>query len=138
VRIDAGGALARLRARPLQLQGEGRPAARPAKASVIKVEKHFLPDVYVPSDTCGTLAPDWACEVLSPSTEKLDRGEKLRVYARECVEHIWLIDPSAQTLEVLALDQRGRWTKRGAFEGRANVRAAPFDAIELELGSLWI
>jgi hypothetical protein len=27
---------------------------------------------------------------------------------------------------------------RGAFEGRANIRAAPFDAIELELGALWI
>jgi hypothetical protein len=39
---------------------------------------------------------------------------------------------------VLTLDQRGRWAKRGAFEGRANVRAAPFDAIELELGTLWI
>jgi hypothetical protein len=33
-------------------------------------------------------------------------------------------------------NQRARWTKRGAFEGRANVRAAPFDAIELELGAL--
>ena len=92
----------------------------------------FAPEPYL------TLAPDWVCEVLSPSTEKLDRGEKLRVYARERVEYVWLIDPSGHTLEVLALDPRGRWIKRGSFEGRANVRAAPFDAIELELGALWI
>jgi hypothetical protein len=92
----------------------------------------FAPEPYL------TLAPDWVCEVLSPSTEKLDRGEKLRVYARERVEYVWLIDPLRQTLEVLALDQRGRWTNRGSFEGRANVRAAPFDAVELELGALWI
>ena len=32
-----------------------------------------------------TLAPDWICEVLSPSTETLDRGKKLRIYAREGV-----------------------------------------------------
>jgi Uma2 family endonuclease len=92
----------------------------------------FAPEPYL------TLAPDWVCEVLSPSTEKLDRGEKLRVYARERVEYVWLIDPLRQTLEVFALDQRGRWTNRGSFEGRANVRAAPFDAVEVELGALWI
>src|SRR5262249_9124378 len=34
------------------------------------------------------LAPDWGCEVLSPSTAKLDRGEKLPVYARERVGHV--------------------------------------------------
>jgi Uma2 family endonuclease len=83
-----------------------------------------------------TLAPDWLCEVLSPSTEKLDCGEKLRVYARERVEYLWLIDPLRQTLEVLALNQRGHWAERCAFDGRGNVRAAPFDAVSLELGAL--
>jgi Uma2 family endonuclease len=92
----------------------------------------FAPEPYL------TLAPDWVCEVLSPSTESLDRGEKLRVYAREQVGWVWLIDPSRQALEVLALDRRGQWAKRGAFDGRANVRVAPFDGIELELGALWI
>jgi Uma2 family endonuclease len=115
-------------------------------------ELHFGNDVLVPDIAAWrrarlpalpaaayiTLAPDWVCEVLSPSTERLDRGEKLRVYARERVAYVWLIDPSRQALEVLALDGRGQWAERGPFEGRANVRAAPFDAIELELGALWI
>ena len=115
-------------------------------------ELHFGNDVLVPDVAAWrrtrlpslapepylTLAPDWACEVLSPSTEKLDRGAKLRVYARERVAYVWLIDPSRQTLEVLALDGRGQWAKHVAFEGRAHVRAVPFDAIELELGALWI
>jgi Uma2 family endonuclease len=92
----------------------------------------------LPADAYLTLAPDWVCELLSASTEKLDRGEKLRVYAREHVAYVWLIDPLHQTLEVLALGERRQWAKRGAFEGRANVRVAPFDAIELELGTLWI
>jgi Uma2 family endonuclease len=51
---------------------------------------------------------------------------------------VWLIDPSRQTLEVLALDAHKQWVDRGGFEGRTDVRAAPFDAVELELGSLWI
>ena len=84
-----------------------------------------------------TLAPDWVCEVLSPSTETLDRGKKLRRYAREHVAHVWLVDPSRQTLEVLSLESDG-WNVLAVHEGRAGVRAAPFDAIELELGALWI
>jgi Uma2 family endonuclease len=114
-------------------------------------ELHFGNDVLVPDvaawrrtrlpalppDAYLTLAPDWVCEVLSPSTEATDRREKLRVYAREVVAHAWLIDPLWQTLEVLALDERGTWAERSVFEGQAKVWAEPFDAIELELGALW-
>jgi Uma2 family endonuclease len=91
----------------------------------------------VPADAYFTLSPDWVCEVLAPSTETLDRGKKLRIYARESVAHVWLVDPLRQTLEVLSLDSDS-WSVLAVHEGRARVRAAPFDAIELELGALWI
>jgi Putative restriction endonuclease len=61
----------------------------------------------------------------------------LRIYAREGVAHAWLVDPLRHTLEVLSLES-GSWTLLDSHEGRVNVRAAPFDAIELELGALWI
>jgi Uma2 family endonuclease len=114
-------------------------------------ELHFGSDVLVP-DLAGwrrermpeapdeayiTLAPDWVCEVLSPATETLDRGKKLRVYAREDVAHVWLVDPLRRMLEVLSLES-GMWTVLAVHEGRAGARAAPFDAIEFELGALWI
>jgi Uma2 family endonuclease len=91
----------------------------------------------VPADPYLTLAPDWVCEVLSASTEQLDRGKKLRAYAREQVAHAWLVDPTRQSLEVLSLES-GTWALLERYEGRVNVRAVPFDAIELELGALWI
>jgi Uma2 family endonuclease len=93
-----------------------------------------LPDV--PAEAYLTLAPDWVCEVLSPSTESLDRIKKLRIYAREGVGHAWLVDPFAQTLEVLSLDAGNR-KHAGHYEGAAVVRAVPFDAIELDLRKLW-
>jgi Uma2 family endonuclease len=114
-------------------------------------ELHFGNDVLVP-DLAGwrrarmprapaeayiALAPDWICEVLSASTEALDRGKKLRIYAREGVARAWLVDPLAHTLEAMSLEA-GRWTQLCRYEGEAKVRAAPFDAIELELGALWI
>jgi Uma2 family endonuclease len=83
-----------------------------------------------------TLAPDWACEVLSPSTAKTDRAEKLPIYAREKVGDVWLIDPAARTLEVLRREGRF-WIILDVQKDQARVRAEPFDAIELDLAVLW-
>ena len=83
-----------------------------------------------------TLAPDWVCEVQSASTRRLDRVDKLPLYARENVGHAWLVDPRARTLEVLRLE-RTRWTIVGTWADAARVRAEPFDAIELDLAILW-
>lgn len=83
-----------------------------------------------------TLAPDWACEVLSPSTGKLDRSAKLPIYAAAGVSHAWLVDPLLHTLEVLRR-QEGRWLIVDVFKDDAKIRAEPFDALELDLAILW-
>jgi Uma2 family endonuclease len=90
----------------------------------------------LPDTAYFSLAPDWICEILSPSTAMLDRAKKLAVYAREGVGHAWLIDPLARTLEVLCLEA-GRWTILGTHAGTDVVRAEPFTEIELELSALW-
>jgi Uma2 family endonuclease len=82
------------------------------------------------------LAPDWVCEVLSPSTAQLDRAKKLAIYARERVPHAWLLDPLACTLEVLRLEN-GRWSILSIHAGNETVRAEPFAEIELDLGAFW-
>ena len=113
-------------------------------------ELHFGNDVLVP-DIAGwrcerlpslpnvaylTLAPDWICEVVSPATETIDRGQKLRIYTREGVAFAWLVDPLRQSLEVLA-HESGTLEQIEEHHGSARVRARPFDAIELELSALW-
>jgi Uma2 family endonuclease len=90
----------------------------------------------MPTGPFFTLAPDWVCEVLSPSTEVLDRGRKRELYAREGVGHVWLVDPAARTLEVFQREG-DTWVPLGTYSGEARVRAAPFEAVELELGALW-
>ncbi len=90
----------------------------------------------IPDEPFFTLAPDWACEVLSPSTEAVDRADKLPIYAREGVGHAWLVDPIAQTLEVLRLDG-DTYRLVATWRESARVRAEPFDAIELDLALLW-
>ena len=83
-----------------------------------------------------TLAPDWVCEVLSPSSAKTDRADKLPIYSREAVTHVWLVTPLDHTLEALRLES-GRYTIIGVWRDAARVRAEPFEALELDLSILW-
>jgi Uma2 family endonuclease len=82
------------------------------------------------------VAPDWVCEIVSPRTERVDRGKKMRIYRRESVGHAWLLSPVHQTLEVYRLEN-GRWTLLETYEENAIVRAEPFEAVELNLASIW-
>ncbi len=91
----------------------------------------------LPDTAFTTIAPDWICEVVSPSTRDFDRDEKMPVYAREGVRWAWLLDPIAKTLEVYTLNASGRWGEAEVFHDVEMVRAVPFDAIELELSALW-
>ncbi len=97
-----------------------------------------LADDVFGSDAAGaiTIAPDWVCEVLSDRIEAIDRGKKRRIYRREGVRHLWLVDPREQLLEIHRLDE-GRWVEVGEFTGAMAVRAEPFDSIELDLALLW-
>ena len=83
-----------------------------------------------------TLAPDWVCEVLSRSTEKMDRADKLPIYAEYGVGNVWLVHPLQQMLEVLRLHD-GKWLTLAVHRDDAKIRAEPFDAIELDLEELW-
>jgi Uma2 family endonuclease len=91
----------------------------------------------LPETPYFALAPDWICEVLSKSTEAVDRDEKMPIYAREGVAHAWLVDPVARTLEAYTLGPDRRWGPAQAHGGAARVRVPPFDAIELDLSALW-
>jgi Uma2 family endonuclease len=93
-----------------------------------------VPDL--PETAYFALAPDWVCEVLSPSTEKIDRADKMPLYAKAGVRYAWMIHPLLRTLEVLRLGD-GRWTLLETFKDNARFRAEPFDALELELAPLW-
>ena len=90
----------------------------------------------LPETAYFPLAPDWVCEIVSPSTASLDRVKKLGIYAREGIAYAWLIDPDARTLELLRLEN-GRWTIVGTHAGAEVVRAEPFAEIDLALAALW-
>ncbi len=89
-----------------------------------------------PDEAYFTLAPDWVCEILSPSTRKFDLEGKRPVYGREGVRHLWLVDPSARSLEAFALKD-GAWSPAGAARGDEPVSLPPFEAVTFPLDALW-
>ncbi len=56
------------------------------------------------------------------------------IYAREHVGHLWLVDPSAHTLEVYRLETP-RWVVAHTDGG---VRAEPFETVELDMSRWWL
>ena len=80
--------------------------------------------------------PDWVCEILSPSTARLDRGAKREIYARENVAFLWLLDPVEHFLETFRLTA-SNWLLMRTFSDSEDVSARPFDAISFPLSNLW-
>ena len=117
---------------------------------IFEPELHLDEDILVP-DLAGwcrkrmldypdtayvTLAPDWVCEVLSPSTRRLDLHGKRPVYAHEGVRHLWLVDPTDRTLEAFEL-REGEWVLIASAKDDDPISIRPFDAITFSLGDLW-
>jgi Uma2 family endonuclease len=134
--------------------GEPAGGSRPGPGGfwiLFEPELHLGPDVLVPDLAAWrrerlpeltdipyfTLAPDWVCEGVSPSTAGIDRVRKLRICARESVAHLWLVDPVLRTLEVYRLEG-GRWVVASTHAGDDAARAEPFDAVDLALARWWL
>jgi Uma2 family endonuclease len=90
----------------------------------------------LPDTAWFDLAPDWVCEILSPSTARTDRVLKMRIYAEQGVAHLWLMDPGLQTLETYGLES-GRWVLLGSHAGEETVEAPPFEGLALALPEVW-
>jgi Uma2 family endonuclease len=80
--------------------------------------------------------PDWVCEVLSPSTESYDRGDKRLIYAAAGVGYLWHIDPLLRMSEVFELKD-GKWLLLDVFRDDAQVAAAPFAEFSFSMDLLW-
>jgi Uma2 family endonuclease len=118
---------------------------------MVEPELHLGPHVVVP-DIAGwrrerltpfpdtafiETPPDWLAEILSPSTQALDRTDKLAVYAEFGVGHCWYVDPIARTLEVFALTG-DKWLLASTFKDADPVTAPPFEVHTFPLDVLWV
>ncbi len=81
------------------------------------------------------IVPDWICEILSPSTESIDRDIKKPLYARFGVSYLWLIHPTNRKLEAFRLVE-GDWESQGVYSGTDIFCVEPFESVEIRLDQL--
>lgn len=81
-------------------------------------------------------APDLIVEVLSPGTERVDRGDKFRLYERLGVREYWLVAPLAQYVEVYRLDG-DTFTRLGVFAPGETFESAVLGGKMVAVGEIF-
>ena len=80
------------------------------KWTVGNEEKTVIPDasincrVYAKKGNSFFDVPRFVMEVLSPSTEKYDRGEKKELYRQQEIDEYWIVDWRKRQVEIYTLD----------------------------------
>jgi Uma2 family endonuclease len=115
-----------------ELYTQPRPSA--GNAFVETMLSSRLPTV--PNTPSLTIAPNWICEILSPSTRRKDRMVKLPSYLGHGVEWAWMVDPLLREIEVFE-SAGGHWALRGSYGDVDKARIPPFEATELDLAAIW-
>jgi len=81
-------------------------------------------------------APTLAIEVLSPSTERTDRGRKLDLYARHGIPYYWIVDPVGRTIDAYVLGS-GSYRLGTRLIGDHRAALPPFEDLLLDPAGLW-
>lgn len=97
---------------------------------VSRARRHLLSDRGVEG------APDLVVEVLSPSTRHIEGGIKMHRYAQAGIQHYWIVDPLAETLEAYELADGG-YTRASELRGDDSFRPAVLPGLTFSLAELW-
>lgn len=81
-------------------------------------------------------APELIVEILSPSSRRKDRLQKMQIYQRAKVKHYWLVDPQEKTLECFAWHD-GVYALVASGMDEDVVEHPGFAGLSIKLESLW-
>lgn len=126
--------------REVAARGGGMTILSPADV-ILSDDTILQPDLlYVSKDRRGIIGdringpPDLVVEVLSPKAERRDRIQKLNVYAQYSVAEFWIVDPKAQIIEFLLLDN-GEYVVKQSVDGRYQSPRLP--EVQIDLATFW-
>lgn len=82
-------------------------------------------------------APDLIVEILSPSTAGKDLKTKLLLYQKYAVKEYWIVDPEKDTVEVIVLDESGKYNPGRVYGKEETVNSILFQDLKIDLGPLF-
>lgn len=83
-------------------------------------------------------APDLVVEVLSPSTERLDRTTRRDLFAQAGVAWLVFVNPDEKVVEVFRLNDEAQYVVDATFGGDEELTIGLFEGFSLPLDSLWL
>jgi Uma2 family endonuclease len=81
-------------------------------------------------------APDLVIEILSPTTTTLDRGPKLKAYARFGVSEYWIVDPEERAITVYRMRKK-RYQLADVFREAQPLTSSLLPGFSLSVGSVF-
>ena len=127
----------------VRMEGLGEACIAPLDV-VFPDREVYQPDIlFVSNERKGIIteaniqgAPDLVVEILSPSTQRHDRGHKQDVYAERGVREYWIVDPDARILEVLSAGANG-WTPTATFSAEDALASPLLPGLSIDLGQVF-
>lgn len=80
--------------------------------------------------------PDLCVEIISPSSETIDKVDKYEQYQAAGVAHYWIVDPVGRTARAYKLEN-GVYLDAGQGRDQDTVYFPPFSELAIPLGRLW-
>lgn len=108
---------------------------RDADRSVVQPDLLLLLDERTAFETESDIAgpPNLVVEILSPATERIDRGKKLAFHARLGADELWLVDGERRTLSVYSDPMDGRYRSVVTFTTPGSARSATIPDLVIDL-----
>ncbi len=75
-------------------------------------------------------------EILSPSTAKLDKTVKMKLYERSGIKEYWLVDPDREEIEVLTLKDSS-YESMGVFGIEQSFESALLKGLSVSLDMIF-
>jgi Uma2 family endonuclease len=115
---------------PFDVELSKKNVVQPDVIVVLKSSKKIVKQ----SRVIGT--PDLLVEVASPSTTAYDRNAKKKAYAKHGVKEYWLVDPLAETVELLVLEQTD-YVSKGIFSGTDTLPSTIVPALPVKVSEFF-
>lgn len=115
---------------PLDVTFQDVTVVQPDLLYVAGTQKEIVQDTRIDG------APVLVVEVLSPSTTRKDRLQKLQIYQKAGVTHYWLVSPEEKTLECFELRDGVYALVAGGLDDDV-VEHPAFPGLSISLSKLW-
>lgn len=98
--------------------------------------------IFIANENAGIIkrqifgAPDLASEILSPSSIRRDRYEKLEQFARFGVKEYWIVDPANHSVEVLLL-RDSRYVLHASAAESGPITSIVLSGLEFDVSQLF-